>query len=281
MSDPAARAGVEGAADDEATGRTAPAAPATGRAAPARTRVLAQARFEAVGLLSHGEQLLVSIVLPLLALVALALVDYPELAVGPWDGARRIDVLTPGVLALAVMSTAFTGQAILLGFERRWGVLRLLGTTPLGRGGLLAAKALSVLAVLAVQLVVIGAVAALLGWRPDPFGLVVALVTVVLGATVFALLAACLGGTLRAEAVLALANLVWVLLAAGGGVLLPARVLPEPLALLVGLLPSAALGDGLRTALVDGGVDLRAFLVLLLWGVLAAVVARRYLRWSD
>jgi ABC-2 type transport system permease protein len=252
-----------------------------GRAAPAAARVLAQARFEAVGLLRHGEQLLVSMVLPLLALVGLALVDYPELAVGPWEGERRIDVLAPGVLALVVMSTAFTGQAILLGFERRWGVLRLLGTTPLGRGGLLAAKALSVLVVLAVQLTVVGGVALAMGWRPSLVGLVPALLAVVLGATVFALLAACLGGTMRAEAVLALANLVWVLLAAGGGVLLTAQALPEPFASVVGLLPSAALGDAMRTALVDGAFDLRAFVVLLVWGVLAALVARRFLRWSD
>ena len=253
----------------------------TGRAAPGSTRVLAQARFEAVGLLRHGEQLLVSMVLPLLALVGLALVDYPDLAVGPWQDERRIDVLAPGVLALVVMSTAFTGQAILLGFERRWGVLRLLGTTPLGRGGLLAAKAVSVLAVLVVQLVVVGGVAVGLGWRPSVVWLVPGALAVVLGATVFALLAACLGGTLRAEAVLALANLVWVLLAAGGGVLLTARAMPDPLSVMVGLLPSAALGDALRTALVDGGLDGRAFLVLLVWGLLAGLVARRFLRWSD
>lgn len=245
------------------------------------TRVLAQARFETSGLLRHGEQLLVSMVLPLLALVGLALVPYPELAVGPWSGADRIDVLTPGVLALAVMSTAFTGQAILLGFERRWGVLRLLGTTPLGRGGLLTAKALSVLVVVAVQLLVLGSVAAVLGWRPDLVGIVPALVAVVLGAFVFAALAACLGGTLRAEAVLALANLVWVLLAAGGGVLLPAHAMPEPLATLVSLLPSAALGDALRAALVHGNLAWGPLLVLLVWGVLATLLARRLLRWSD
>lgn len=249
--------------------------------APASARVLAQAGFEAAGLLRHGEQLLVSVVLPLMALVGLALVPYPELAVGPWAEARRIDVLSPGVLALAVMSTAFTGQAILLGFERRWGVLRLLGTTPLGRGGLLTAKALSVLVVLAVQLVVIGVVAAFLGWRPDPVGVLPALVAVLLGTVAFASLAACLGGSLRAEAVLALANLVWVLLAAGGGVLLPAHALPGPAATLVSLLPSAALGDALRTALVHGAFAWGPLLVLLVWGAAAALLARRLLRWSD
>lgn len=260
-----------------------PAASARAHAGPASPtrRVLAQARFEAVGLLRHGEQLLVSMVLPLLALVGLSLVSYPDLTVGPWADARRIDVLTPGVLALVVMSTAFTGQAILLAFERRWGVLRLLGTTPLGRGGLLLGKALAVLVVLVVQLAVVSAVAAVLGWRPDPVGLLPALLAVVLGAGAFASLAACLGGALRAEAVLALANLVWVLLAAVGGVLLPAHALPAPLATVVSLLPSAALGDAMRGALVDGSVAWSAFAVLVGWAVGAALLARRLLRWSD
>lgn len=244
-------------------------------------RVLAQARFEAAGLLRHGEQLIVSMVLPLLALVGLALVPYPELAVGPFAGEDRVDVLAPGVLALAVMSTAFTGQAILLAFERRWGVLRLLGTTPLGRGGLLTAKSLSVLVVIAVQLAVVGAVAAVLGWRPDPAGILPALLAVVLGAVTFTALAACVGGALRAEATLAVANLVWVLLAAGGGVLLPAGTFPEPVASVVALLPSAALGDLLRAALVQGTLAWGPLLVLAVWGCLALALARRLLRWSD
>src|SRR5699024_4525929 len=131
---------------------------ATEQAAPVLRRVLAQAGFEARGLLSHGEQLLVSIVLPLMALIGLAISDAPSLGAG-----ERIDVATAGVLALAVISTAFTGQAILLGFERRYGVLRLLGTTPLGRGGLLLGKALSIFVVLLVQILVLGTVAAFLG----------------------------------------------------------------------------------------------------------------------
>lgn len=249
--------------------------------APARTRVLAQARFEAAGLLRHGEQLLISIVLPLMALVGLALVPYPDLSVGSFAGVARIDVVTPGVIALAVMSTAFTGQAILLGFERRWGVLRLLGTTPLGRGGLLTAKALSVLVVLAIQLVVLGATGLALGWRPSLVGLLPALLTVLLGTAAFAALAACLGGSLRAEAVLALANLVWVLLAAGGGVLIPANALPGALSAVVSVLPSAALGDMLRAALVHGALAWGPMLVLTVWAVVAGVLARRLLRWSD
>lgn len=245
------------------------------------TRVLAQARFEAAGLLRHGEQLLISVFLPLMALVGLTLVPYPDLSVGAFEGVDRIDVVAPGVIALAVLSTAFTGQAILMGFERRWGVLRLLGTTPLGRSGLLTAKALSVLVVLAIQLVVLGGTALALGWRPSLVGLPPALLAVLLGTAAFAALAACLGGSLRAEAVLALANLVWVLLAAGGGVLVPAGALPGALATVVSLLPSAALGDLLRSALVHGALAWGPLLVLLVWAVAASLLARRLLRWSD
>lgn len=250
--------------------------PASRRAAPPAARVLAQARFEARTLLRHGEQLLVSVFLPLLALVGLAVTDVPSLGAG-----ERIDLAAAGVLALAVISTAFAGQAILLGFERRYGVLRMLGTTPLGRAGLLLAKALSVFTVIVVQFLVLGAVAAVLGWRPEPAGLPGALVVVVAGVLAFVSLAALIGGTLRAEGVLALANLLWILLAAFGGVLLPADRYPAPWDTVMGLLPSSALGDGMRTALVDGGFPAVEILVLLLWAAAASALASRLLRWSD
>src|SRR5690606_17622236 len=133
-------------------------------ASPPR-RWLAQARFETATILRHGEQLLVAVVLPALALVALSLSDLPDLGAG-----RRIDVATAGVLALAVVSTAFTGQAIATGFDRRHGVLRFLGASPLGREGLLAGKLGGVGFVIAVQLLVLGTMGAILGWRPDPGG---------------------------------------------------------------------------------------------------------------
>ena len=118
--------------------RTAPGA------APALRRVLAQAGLETRMILRNGEQLLVTVILPVLVLVGLARTGFVDLAT---DGASRIDFVAPGVLALAVMSTSFTSQAIATAFDRRNGVLRLLATTPLGRGGLLAGKVLGVLAV--------------------------------------------------------------------------------------------------------------------------------------
>ncbi|MBD3784124.1 MAG: ABC transporter permease, partial [Micrococcales bacterium] len=168
----------------------------------ARGRVLAQARFETRTLLANGEQLLVSVVLPALALLGLALASAPDLGPG-----RRVDLATAGALALAVVSTAFTGQAIATGFDRRSGVLRLLGTTPLGRDGLLLGKGLAVLSVLGVQVVVLGGLGLALGWRPPAGGLLPGLFTLLLGTAAFVSLALLLAGTVRAEAVLALANL--------------------------------------------------------------------------
>src|SRR5699024_9718650 len=129
--------------------------------------------------------------------------------------------------------------------------------------------------------VVLGVIAAFLGWRPDPVGLPAALLVTLAGVLAFASLAALIGGTLRAEGVLALANLLWVLLAAGGGVLIPAERYPGPWDAVVSLLPSAALGDGMRVALVAGGFPAVPLLVLLVWAVLASVGAARLLRWSD
>lgn len=242
--------------------------------APAVRRVLAQARFDATVLLRNGEQLLLTLVLPALALVGLSLTDVLDLG----DG-RRVDLATPGVLALAVMSTAFTGQAIGTGFDRRYGVLRLLGTTPLGRGGLLAGRVLAVGAVEVLQVAVLGGLGAALGWRPDPGGVPAALLALVLGTAAFTALGLLLAGTVRAEGVLAAANLVWVLLLAGGGVLVPPSALGG-WGHVAGLLPSGALGDALRAALAAGATDVTALAVLAAWAAVAAALTARFFRWD-
>ncbi|HEU5144252.1 MAG TPA: ABC transporter permease [Dermatophilaceae bacterium] len=245
-------------------------------AAPPATRVLAQARFEVGTLLRNGEQLLVSLILPAIVLVGLHVASTPSLGPG-----RRIDVATPGVIALCIMSAAFTSQAISTGFDRRYSVLRYLGVTPLGRGGLIAAKILATLAVEVIQVLVLGALAVGLGWRPDLGGLPYALLFLVLGTWAFVALAMLLAGTLRAEAVLALANLVWIVLLAAGGVVVPRTQFPETASNLAGLLPSAALADGLRAALIDGRLDGLALGVLALWGGVCSGLAARWFRWAD
>lgn len=238
------------------------------------TRVLAQARFEAGILLRNGEQLLVALVLPALALVALVASPYPELA------DPRIATVAPGVLALAIVSTAFTGQAIQTAFDRRYGVLRMLATSPVGTDGLLAGKALAITLVALLQIIVLGLLAVALGWRPDLVGVLVTPVSTVLGVWVFVALALLVAGALRAEAVLAVANLVWILLAGAGGLLLPGTVLGGPGGV-VRWLPSGALGDAFREGLGSGAVPLLPWLVLVLWGAVLSLGVVRTFRWRD
>ena len=247
-----------------------PSAPAS----PAR-RVLSQTAFETQAILRNAEQLMVTLALPALILIGLTRSDLVELSTG---GAARIDFVAPGVIALAVMSTSFTSQAIATAFDRRNGVLRLLATTPLGRGGLLAGKILAVFAVELVQIVVLGGIAVALGWRPDAAGIPLALLTVVLGTAAFTSLALLIAGTLRSEAVLAVANLLLVLLAVGGGVLMPEQ-LPGPLADLALLLPSGALGEGLRQALLAGSMPGWTAPVLVAWAAILGWGAARLFRW--
>jgi ABC-2 type transport system permease protein len=250
--------------------------PDTSPAAPTTQRVLAQARFEATTMLRNGEQLLVSVVLPCAVLIGLVAARSVPVGEG-----RRIDLVVPGVLALCVISSAFTGQAISTGFERRYGVLRLLGVTPLGRTGLLLAKAVAVLSVVAVQVAVVTALGLAMGWRPELTGIPAAVVATLLGTWAFAALALLLGGTLRAEGVLALANLIWVALLGLGGVVVAGSELPPTLAPVVELLPSGALGDSLRAALVHGQARVGDWLVLAVWGAVATLLASRLFRWSD
>ena len=245
------------------------------RSAPFVRRVLGQAGFELRTTLRNGEQLLLTLVLPVLLLVGLSRTTLVD--VGSED---RLAVVAPGVLALAVMSTAFTSQAITMAFDRRAGVLRLLATTPLGRSGLVMGKAAGVLALEVLQVGVLGGVAAALGWQPAARGLPMALLALAMGTLAFSGLAVMLAGLLRAEAALAVANLLWVLLLVGGAVILPARLLPGPLAALAPWLPSGALGDALRAALSTGSAPLLPVVVLAVWAVVLGLGAVRFARWS-
>ncbi|WP_189224866.1 ABC transporter permease [Saccharothrix coeruleofusca] len=232
--------------------------------------LLAQARTEAVLTLRNGEQVLLTVLIPVALLVALAVMEVipvPEPRVG--SAAAR-------TFALAVISSAFTGQAIALGFDRRYGVLKRLAATALPRWLLVAGRVVAGLAVVAVQLVILSVTALLLGWRPPLSGLLWAVALVVLGALAFGALGVLLGGSLRAEVVLALANIVWFALLLVGGVALGVESLPPGVAAVVDLLPSAALAEGLHTALVDGAAPgLGPVAVLLAWGAVAAALAVR------
>jgi ABC-2 type transport system permease protein len=193
---------------------------------------------------------------------------------------RRVDFLVPGVLALAVMSTAFTGQAIGTGFERRYGVLKRLGATPLSRPGLMLAKTAAVVAVEVIQAVVIVVVGLSLGWRPHGSFLSAALL-VVAATAAFSGLGLLMAGTLRAEATLAAANLVYLLLLGAGGVIFPLSKFPEGMRPFLDALPISALTNGLRAVLAEGaGLPLVPLAVLVVWAVLSLGLVSRTFRWE-
>lgn len=248
-------------------------APSPG-AAPRARIIAAQTRLEIRSTIRNGEQLLLTLMIPVVLLVGLSRLPADVVGHDP-----AVDAVTPGILALAVISTAFTGQAIATGFERRYGVLTLLGSTPLGRGGLLVSKTFGVLAVELAQVVILGATAYSLGWRPVG-SLLAGTLVMVLGTAAFSALGLLLAGTLRAEATLAVANGLYLLLLAAGGVVIATDRLPGPVAAVVDLLPSAALGQGLRDILLSGsGFPWRDATTLLAWAIAAGLLVRRTFRW--
>ena len=244
-------------------------------AAPLRRQVLAQAAMESRLMLRNGEQLLLAVVIPVIVLI------------GGVAGADRVgldlehaavDVFAPGVLALAIMSTAFTSLAIATGFERRYGVIKRLGSSPLPRSGLLAGKIGGLLLIEVLQVLVISLVALALDWDPRP-GVLGALRALVLGTAAFASLGLFISGVLRAEATLAAANLVYLLLMAGGAVVLPASAYGS-FGDVVRWLPSGALGDAMRDALLDGSTAWTDLVVLLAWAVVGTVLTARTFKWE-
>jgi len=252
-------------------------APAPG-AAPMSRMIGAQAALELRTLTRNGEQLLLTLIIPVLLLVAFGHEALVNIGTG-----SRIDFVVPGILALTVLSTAFTSLAIGTGFERRYGVLKRLGASPLSRTGLIGAKTLTVLTVELVQAVIVIAVGALLGWSPQatPGAILWVPVLLLAGTAAFSGLALLMAGTLRAEATLAGANLLYLVMLGIGGVLFPLTKFPAGVRPVLKLLPAGALSDGLRSVLAHpGGFPAADLLVLCVWAAVAIGLAARTFRWE-
>ena len=247
-------------------------------AAPLPRMVLAQARMEARLMVRNGEQLLLAVVIPVIVLIGMVRgagrlgLDYDH---------PVVDVVTPGVLALAVLSTSFTSLAIATGFERRYGILKRLGASPLPRSGLLAGKVGALLMVEVLQLAVLSVVGQLLGWDPHTgaAALVGAALAVLLGTAAFASLGLLMAGALRPEATLAAANLVYLLLLAAGAVILPASAYGG-FGDVASWLPSGALGESMRQAFLEGTIAWRDLAVLLGWTAVGTAVTARTFSWE-
>jgi ABC-2 type transport system permease protein len=235
----------------------------------------AQFALELKLLLRNGEQLLLTMFIPITLLVGLTL-----LPLGSF-GNNRAATFVPVIMALAVISTAFTGQAIAVAFDRRYGALKRLGATALPVWGIIAGKSLAVVTVVFLQAIILGAIGFALGWRPHPAGLALGAAIIALGTAGFAALGLLLGGTLRAEIVLAVANLLWFVFAGLGALTADAAtdMVAAPVKWAARLTPAGALTEALSQAM-SVSVDWFGVAVLAAWGGLAALAALRWFRFS-
>jgi ABC-2 type transport system permease protein len=238
-----------------------------------QTQTLAELRLT----LRRGDAVLLTMAIPVGLLVFFSIVDVlPK----PAGVTHAVDFLSPGILALAVMSTALVSLGIATGFERQHGVLKRLGTTPLGRPRLIGAKMASVAAIEILQVALIVVTALGLGWSPG--GPIAAAVPALLLATIaFSGLGLLLAGLLRAEVTLAAANGLYLVLLLLGGMIFPLSKLPGGLRAVAEGLPAGALSDVLHGTLTAGAsVPARAWIVLGAWAVAAPLLAARTFRWE-
>ena len=224
----------------------------------------------------NGEQLLVTLGIPLLLLAFFSLVD-----ILPTDSTDSVDFLVPGVLALAVMSTAMVSLGIGTGFERSYLVLKRLAATPLGTPRLIAAKTIAVAAVEAVQMVLLIGLGLILGWSPESANWLLVFLAVIAGTAAFAGIGLTLAGNLRGEVNLAASNGLYLILLLVGGVLFPLDRLPSVLEFFGRGLPTYALSDVLRDALMSAGTHPgSSWVVLSAWAIVAPTVDATTFRWN-
>lgn len=239
------------------------------------SRVFLQLRAELAILLRNGEQLLLTLIIPIILLTFFGSVD-----VLPTSGNEPLNFLVPGVYAVAIMSTAMVSTGIATGFERSYLVLKRLGATPLRRHELVFAKALSVFVVQIIQALVLFPIGIALGWRPQGTTWPIAVAAVFLGTLAFAGIGLLLAGRLKAEINLAAQNGLYLLLLLLGGMIIPIDSLPDAIGSVAQYLPSTGLADLLRHSLNGEGELLVPAVTLGAWSLAMPPLAARLFRWS-
>ncbi|GAA1480734.1 ABC transporter permease [Gordonia sinesedis] len=245
--------------------------------APLPSMLAAQTRLELTLLLRNGEQLLLTLFIPITLLIGLCLLPLDS-GLGS-STAERAHTFVPAILTVAVMSTAFTGQAIAVGFDRRYGALKRLGATPIPRWGIIAGKLLAVVAVVALQSLILGGIGFAFGWRPAVLGVLLGIVVIAIGTAAFAALGLLLGGTGKAEVVLAVANLLWFAMVGIGSLVVMGSRVPDAVWWVARCVPSGALAEALDQA-AQARFDVFGAAVLVAWTVVAGALAVRWFRFQ-
>ena len=249
------------------------------RAARAPRRIAAHTILEARAILTNGEQLMVSLMLPAMVLLGLRFIPVSPALFGGTSPSMTDAVAATAVTA--IIATSLTSQAIATGFDRRNGVLRWIATTPLGRDGYMLGKLGAIAIVHILQIVVLGALSFALGWRPTAGEILWSIPVWILATCAFGGLGLLIAGTLRTEAVLALSNIIFILLVVIGGGAIPANGFPAPFNALISVLPSAAASSALSQALSGSAPSLAALGLLALWAVVFGGLTVRFFRWTS
>ncbi|CAB4809097.1 unannotated protein [freshwater metagenome] len=235
-----------------------------------------QLRQELIVMARNGEQLLLLVVIPVMLLVFFSQTDFL-----PTSSGSRINFLMPGILSLAVISTAMVSLGIATGFERSYGVLKRLGTTPLGTRRLVMAKVSAICIIEIAQLVLLIIVGQLLGWSPNRINIAQVLVLMLIGTSCFAGIGLTLAGRLRAEINLAAQNGLYLVLFLLGGILVPNDELPKTLGNVAQVLPSSLLSSLLRDSFNNNTFDLTDAVALGGWAFAVCALAVISFKWSD
>ncbi|MDA8278621.1 MAG: ABC transporter permease [Actinomycetota bacterium] len=230
----------------------------------------AQAKAETRLALTQYESLLVTIFIPILALIA-----FSKIIKLTYPGASRIGYLVPGTIALATMATGLVSLGIATGVERNYGVMKRLGTTPLTRGNLVAAKMIAVIAVEIIQVTLIVIVGLLLGWSPT-FNAIQFIVAEVLATIAFSGAGLLLAGRLSSEGVLASANGIFLILLVLGGMIVPLTSLPKVIGYVSKLLPGYATAHLLYGATATHvASNASSWITLIVWAIAMPLIATR------
>ena len=246
------------------------------KAAPRLRQILTQTQFELLLTLRRGENILITLIVPVILLIF-----FTSLNIAPAVNGHAVNFLLPGILALAVMAAGMVNLGIATAYERYYGVLKRLGASPLSRSGLIIAKVISILVLEVVQVIlVVGIAATLYGWQPAGSPLLAVLV-MALGTVTFAAIGLAMAGALRAEITLAGANALFLLFVLLGGGILPLSHLPAPVAALAQFLPAAAFTQALQATMSNStAFPGFALVVLAIWAVAVLIIAIRTFKWE-